>query len=154
MTIYWPFFGPLAVICLMAWAISAATGNGPMARVASVLALNWAINTAFCLLTGLYDPWPFFFAIDALSCAAILWPPAGKVQALIGWTYIGEIVLHLLYGLAARPGAEHLYWAVLTEVGLVQLALLGGWAVGYGGHRLWCRWRMRLSRDSRPAGMA
>lgn len=154
MTVYWPFFGPLLVICLMACLVSAVTGNRPMARVAVVLALNWAVNTAFCLATWVYDPWYFFFIIDALSAAAILLPPAGRVQALIGYTYIGELVLHVVYGLAAGPGAEHLYWAVLTEVGFAQLVLLGGWAGGYSGRRLWNLLHPYLSRLKGRAGLA
>lgn len=154
MTVYWPFFGPLVVICMMASLVSALTGNWPMLRVAVVLALNWTVNTFFCFLTDDYDPWQLFFVVDGLSAAAILWPPAGRIQALIGYTYIGEILLHVVYGLAARPGAEHLYWAVLTEVGFVQLALLGGWAGGYGGYRIWGFVRPHLSWPKSRSGVA
>ena len=154
MTIYWPFFGPLIVICAMASLISILTSNWPLLRVAVVLALNWLVNTVFCFLTGVYDPWQFFFVTDALSAMAILLPPAGRVQAVIGYTYIGQLLVHVLYGLARQPGTEHLYWAVLTEVGFVQLALLGGWTGGYGGHRVWSLLRPHLSRLKSRFGMA
>lgn len=154
MTLYWPFFNVLVVICMMASLVSLVTGNRPMARVALVLVLNWAANTGFCLATGVYDPWYFYFIIDAMSAAVILIPPAGRVQAVIGYTFIGEILLHVVYGLAARPGAEHLYWAVLTEIGFVQLALLGAWAGGYGFRRLWSFLRPHLSRHTGRRGVA
>lgn len=151
MTLYWLFFGPLFVVCMMAFLISAVTDNRPLARVATVLALNWATNTAFCLATGIYDPWLFFFIVDAISARIVLWPPAGRVQSLIGWTYIGQCLIHLVYGIAARPGAEQLYWRVLTDIGFAQLLLLGVWAGGYGGYRLWrlcrSRWALRAGRQ-------
>lgn len=131
--LYWPYLGPLIVICVM----TITTGIGPMRRTAIVLALNWLVNTAFVLATGVYDPWLFYLITDSISAWIVLYPPRGRVQSLIGGTYLAQIVMHAVYGISKflHPdiSAER-YWQVLTILGFVQLLIIGGWAGGF-----WCR---------------
>ncbi len=104
-------------------------------RTATAIFLNWALGTAFVMATGIYDAWWFFMAVDGLTAWAILYPPAGRMQALIGCTYITQILVHFVYSFSNHAIAAYSYWEVLTGVAFVQLALLGGWIVGHWGRR-------------------
>ena len=152
MSLYWPFLTPMLIVCVIACMIGIVC-NFPMLRVAVVIALNWAVNTAFCHYTDIYDPWWFFLLVDGLSAWAVLYHPAGKVQSLLGWTYIGQILIHGVYG-ASESDARDLYWRVLLDVGYAQLFILGVWAGGYGGYRLWRRHRARMADAQGAKGVA
>lgn len=152
MTVYWPYLIPMLVVCVSAGMIGFFI-NRPILRVAFVIALNWAINTWFCHQSGLYDPWWFYIVVDSLSAWAVLYHPAGRVQSLIGWTYIGQVIVSGVYG-ASGAVAKLLYWRVLLEIGYAQLIILGVWAGGYGGYRLWRFCRARMAHAESKKGMA
>lgn len=142
--LYWPYLGPLLVVCVT----TITTGIGTMQRAAIVLALNWLVNTAFVLRTGVYDPWLFYLITDSISAGVVLYPPAGRVQSLIGGTFIAQILMHVVYGVSKfmHPNiSPERYWEVLTVLGFVQLLILGAWAGGY-----WIRSAYRWVRSRYP----
>jgi hypothetical protein len=142
--LYWPYLAPLIVVFCM----TIMTGIGPMQRTAIALALNWLVNTAFVLSTKIYDPWLFYIIIDSISAWIILYQPAGRIQSVIGWTLIAQVVMHSVYGISKflHPDISATrYWQVLTIIGFVQLMILGGWAGGY-----WCRVGYRWIRSRYP----
>lgn len=130
MSIYWPYAAPLFVI-----AIASLFGNGQMIRTAIAITANWSLGTAFVYATGIYDPWAFSLALDALTAFIVLYHPAGRVQSAIGWTYIAQIIIHCVYAVSNHAIAQHAYWQLLTWIAFLQLALLGGWIVGHWGRR-------------------
>ncbi len=152
MELYWPYLAPMLAVCLSAGIVGLLC-NLPIFRVAVVLALNWGVNTWFCYQTGIYDPWWFYLAVDSLSAWAVLYHPAGRVQSLIGYTYVGQIIIHGVYG-ASGSGASDLYWLVLLEIAYAQLFILGVWAGGYGGYRLWRRHRSDVAGSEGAEGVA
>lgn len=113
----------------------------PKRRTAIVLVGNWIVNTIYCLATGVTDPWWWFLITDAVAARIVLYQPAGKAQALIGWAYMAQILMHIVYAVSARDSfAADPYWQVLIALAFVQVIILGGWHIG--------RWGL-LSRDRR-----
>lgn len=127
---WWAYALPLCVVTSVAM-----LGNGQMIRTALAILLNWAIGTLFVMATDIYDPWWLFMGLDAAAAFVILYPPAGKIQALIGCTYITQILVHFIYSVSNHAIAAYSYWEVLTGVAFVQLLLLGGWVGGHWGRR-------------------
>lgn len=125
MDLFWPYVGPMLVIGALSL-----TGTGPMIRTAAAIGANWLANTAFVLVTGIYDPWLFFIATDAIAAGVVLYQPAQKVQAVIGWTYMAQIIMHVIYSVSTNNMAQFAYWQMLTAIAFVQLVLLGGWIGG------------------------
>ena len=117
-----------------------------MLRTALALLCNWLANYAFVASTGIYDPWYWFIATDAIAAGVVLYQPAQKVQAVIGWTYMVQIIMHVVYSVSPSNVAQYAYWEMLTSIAFVQLVLLGGWI---GGH--WYR-RYRRSNPRRADG--
>lgn len=117
-----------------------------MIRTAIAIALNWAVLTAFVLLTGIHNAWPLYLAADAATAFVILYQPAGRMQALIGWTYMAQIMIHVIFATSNPILADYPYWELLLWIAWVQLALLGGWIGG--------RWLGYPDRGDRlvPAG--
>jgi hypothetical protein len=140
--IYWPYVLPMIVVCSLTYL----KGNEQMIRTAMVIALNWAILTLYVLLTADNGGWWLYLPIDALSAFAILYPPAGRAQALIGWTYMAQIIMHVVFATSNPLIADYAYWQILTWIAWVQLILLGGWVSG--------RWFGLVDRgdDPHPAG--
>lgn len=118
----------------------------PLPRVALALFLNWGLNMAFVLTTGLFYPWYWFTLTDAAAATLVLHHPAAKAQGLIGWAYIAQIIMHLTFALSGNHFAGNTYLQVLTVLGLVQLLVLGGWASGHRGKHFRSRGRRRPSR--------
>lgn len=144
--IFWPYAIPLAVVS----ALSIMTFCAPIIRTASVLMANWIINTSFVLASGIYDPWFFYIVIDTFSAWAILYQPAGRMQSVIGWTFMTQIVLHAVYAISDPRIASVSYWQALLALGFIQLLLLGGWG---GGNRLrvaYRRWHLRRACVAHP----
>jgi hypothetical protein len=100
-----------------------------MIRTSLAIFLNWCATTAFATLTGAYDAWWFFIIVDTISAAVILHQPAARVQALIGCTFMGQILLHVVYAFSNHNVGAYPYWQMLTAGAFVQLLLLGGWTI-------------------------
>lgn len=136
MSIWWTYAGPLFVVALMS-----TTGTGPMLRTALAILGNWIANYAYIWATGDFTPWYWFIFTDAISAGVVLYQPAQRVQAVIGWTYMVQIIMHVLYSISPSNMAQYSYWQLLTVIAFVQLVLLGGWIGGY---------RYRRYRRSHP----
>lgn len=145
--IYWPYASVLFVVVALAL-----TGDAKMMRTVAAIFANWALGTAFVLATGIYDAWAFSLALDAMTAFAILYHPAGRPQAAIGWAYIAQIIMHAVYAVSDHAIAQHAYWQLLTWIAYLQLALLGGW-VGHGWYRYFRHRRnsFRLGQDGRQS---
>lgn len=147
MDVYWTYLAPLLVVALLS-----TTGTKPMLRTALALVANWIANTAYVMATGDYSPWGWFIATDAAAAWIVLWHPAGRVQSLVGWCFMAQILLHGVYAisdpiLAARP-----YWEALTIIAFLQLLFLGGWIIGHGGKAAYRAWGRRRSGVARASG--
>lgn len=150
--VYQVYVALLATVCLAATvgklaelrqAWYALLAVSPMRRTAITLAANWAINTAFVIITTIHDPWLWFMLIDAISARIVLHQPAGRPQAIIGALYMVQITVHAIYFASTGVLAEPHYWQVLIALAFAQLIILGGWLGAYhlGGpsRRLWDR---------------
>jgi hypothetical protein len=113
--------GPMALI-----------GRGAVERCASVLMLNWLAGYCFNAWFGTFTPWAWSALIDTVSAVVILWHPAGRAQAILGGSYVAQLVCHFLYA-ATSIWTQHEYWQALTFIAWAQLAVLGIWGakVGY-----------------------
>jgi hypothetical protein len=148
MDLYLPYVLPLLAVCALSL-----TGTGPMIRTALAIGLNWLANTAFVVLTGVYDPWWYFIATDAVCCAVVLYQPAKKIQAVIGWTYMAQILMHVVYAVSNHAIAAWPYWQALTALAFLQLLLLGGW-IGGSWYRRYRRPDSGHAHDYEPQGVA
>ncbi len=103
-----------------------------MRRTALVMFANWLAQLAYYLNTDDSTPIAFNLLIDTVSAAIILSRPSGRMQAVIGVTYVSQIALHTSYGIAKilwgySFGAAVLYWEILLWLGVLQLVLGGLW---------------------------
>lgn len=109
-----------------------------MIRTTMALLANWLVHVAYWYATN--DPTPYFFSIgvDTLTAVIILTRPAGRMQAMIGWTLLVQIMVGFGYALAVKTGgyvveAEHRYWLWLDTIAAIQILLVGGWWIsGFG----------------------
>ena len=111
-----------------------------MIRTAMALLANWLAHVAYWYAT--HDPTPYFFSIgvDTITSVIILTRPAGRMQAMIGWTLLTQIMVGFGYALSVKTGgyvveAEQRYWQILDGIGLLQILLVGGWWIGGLGRR-------------------
>jgi hypothetical protein len=65
--------------------------------------------------------------VDALAAWVILWHPAGKVQSLIGLTFLLQIGVHTGRILNGVNADLFNYWLGLSLLAFLQLGLVGGW---------------------------
>jgi len=111
-----------------------------MIRTAMALLANWLVHVVYWYATN--DPTPYFFSIgvDTITSVIILTRPAGRMQAMIGWTLLTQIMVGFGYALSVKTGgyvveAEQRYWQILDGIGLLQILLVGGWWIGGLGRR-------------------
>ncbi len=147
MDIYWTYAAPLFVLAGLS-----ATGTRPMLRTALAILCNWLVNTVYVMATGIYDPWLLFIATDAIAAGVVLYQPAQRVQAVIGWTYMVQIIMHVIYSVSPADMARYSYWQTLTAIAFVQLVLLGGWIGGYW-YRRYRRPDPGHAHDHEPEGV-
>lgn len=132
--------------------------RGPMLRTILAIAISNALANAYTLVTRDTDPFWWFMAVDFAAAAIVLLQPAGRAQAIIGWTFIGKLAMHTGYGLTLLYGDPDAvrYWWALTLVGFLQLIFVGSWYA----HSRWrpslrdlCRVG-RVASSASPPGMA
>lgn len=111
-----------------------------MIRTTTALLANWLAHMLYWGVS--HDPTPYFFSIgvDTLTAVIILTRPAGRMQAMIGWTLLVQIMVGFSYALAVKTGgyvveAEHRYWLWLDTIAAIQILLVGGWWIGGLGRR-------------------
>lgn len=105
--------------------------RGPMLRTILAIAASNALSNAYTIATRDSDPFWWFMAMDLAAAITVLIWPAGRAQAVIGWSFVGKLAMHTGYGLAllyGNPDAQR-YWWGLTIVGFLQLIFVGGWWV-------------------------
>lgn len=125
--------------------------RGAVERCASVIIANWVAQFVYNDWLGTFTPWGWFTIIDAISAIVILWMPAGRWQAILGGTYVAQIVCHFIY---AKGGlVQHDYWQVLTNIAWLQLILLGVWGYGSGASRFAVRWRSEHPHKTHNGGL-
>lgn len=136
-----------------------------MLRVALVLAGNWLAHYVHYQIFADSSPYMFSLFVDFLSAVVILSRPAGRMQALIGWTLLTQIMIHSGYWVNILSSgyslyAEYRYWAWLDWIALGQIALLGAWTIdGMARHifgdsyRQLVPWYRRVPRPQDPAGV-
>ena len=95
---------------------------------AMVLLVNWCLNTTFCALADVPDPWVWFVCTDYLSGFVIY----GLGQRAIMLTYALQCMIHVAYGIVG-PVAQTPYWDALYLVAWVQVALIGVWMLWHPG---------------------
>lgn len=154
----WTYGALLGVILT----ISLALEGRFMFRTAAALLANWSAHIAWWYVTN--DPTPFIFSavVDTATAVTILTRPAGRMQALIGWSLLVQITIHTAYWVnllvhGYMLQAEQRYWLWLDWIATAQLLLAGGWAVGGLGRRVLDRIaprRRHRSHADGPAGVA
>ena len=114
-----------------------------MQRTALVLGLNWAACIFVFWLTGIAAPWGWLLVIDIATAYAILHPPAGRVQALIGGLLISQVLWHAAFGYVGNIQSAEVYIAALNIGGFVQVGILLGGATYDKGRGILAVWRGR-----------
>jgi hypothetical protein len=154
----WPAYLTGLVITLVLSAIVGLCNPDPrekLWRTASAIALVWALGKLYISNTGNYDPWEFNLFIDSAAMAVILWHPAGRPQAVIGWLYMLQMAYHSYYGSRELLGYSNdvvLYYLALTVIAWSQLLTLGIWCGGiWFQDRLPRLWPNRHSVGHLPA---
>jgi len=115
-------------------------GSHTVRLCGAVLLMNWVVLSAAIWATKIYDPWYFSFALDFLCGAILLAHPAGRAQAMLGASFITQMIMHLAYGsllLTGRSANYEIYYNMLTIVAWVQLAIVWGYAGGDIGGRIY-----------------
>lgn len=129
---------------------SALRGNTCQTATAMVLLVNWCLNTAFCALVDVPDPWIWFVCTDYLSGLAIYGLCESRFQRAIMLTYALQCIMHVAYGIVG-PVAQTPYWDALYSVAWVQVALIGVWMLyDVAGHRAWARLRIPSGTARHP----
>ena len=151
---------------LVLWLMSIATEGRFMIRVSLALLANWLAHVLHYAMFA--DPTPYQFSIfaDLLTAVVILTRPAGRMQAMIGWTLLAQIMVHSGYSLHLLIGgytveAEYRYWSWIDWIAVGQLLLLGAW-FGDGvarllfgsSYRRFVPWHRDMARPHDPAGVA
>lgn len=119
---YWIALGALT-LCVML------KGSVPMKRtILAVLGVGLASLALARVLVWPSDVYGFaMMGLDLIAAIVILWRPAGKVQALIGLTFLLQIGVHTGKLLNGDDANLYYYWLLLSVLALLQLALIGGW---------------------------
>lgn len=102
-------------------------------RVAAAIVVNWIVGMLYVSQTHDATPWQFNMFIDSGAALTVLWHPAGREQAFIGWLYGLQIMAHLIYGALSYSAARiypDAYYTCLTIIAYGQLAVLGDWSIG------------------------
>ena len=153
--VYATYVSALLVVCFVAFgAWGRFLALDPLQRTAAAVAANWAVNTFYVLSTQIYDPWWWFILTDAIAARIVLHQPASKAQAAIGWVYMAQIVMHVVYFASNSALAAPRYWQVLIALAFVQLLILGGWTIGGIARRAGLRRRPRSPAQARHEGVA
>lgn len=108
---------------------TAAKGTGSMLRTIVVILFVYIVQA------GIVSPllWPrpewslAMIAVDGLAAWAIALRPAGRMQALIAYSFLPQIAFHLGRYLNGENADMNLYFWGLTVLGFVQLVLAGSW---------------------------
>ncbi len=123
--------------------------------------LLWCGCIAFLWAIGHpdYEPWYAGILIDALAAYFLYRHPSNKVKATIAAIFCLQITIHMAFGglkLSHIPANGDVYADYLSITGWLELLLVGGWAGGHTGHRMYRFWRMvsasRRSAHSRDLG--
>ncbi len=125
----------IQVVLVVSLVLALLQRNKAMLRTAGALIGCLVVNRIHYLLTNDSTPYMWYMVIDAITAAIVLLRPAGKVQAVIGTTFLVELAMHLSYWINLRLngynlGAATTYWWMLLIIALLQAALIGGWTVG------------------------
>ncbi len=147
------YAGSLVLLVGLVWF----RGSAPMLR--TILAIfGWFVGAnAWTISHWGGEPWALLFALDVIAALVVLIMPAGKMQSLIGTTFLVKLAMDTAYGLALFYGhADPLkYWWALTGIGFVQLLLVGGWWLSERfPHLRGVRFIRRFDHSPRRAGMA
>lgn len=114
--------------------LSFGAGRPAMLRTALALLANWLCQIIHYHFFQDPTPWVFDMAIDAVTAWVILLRPSGKMQAMLGWTFLFEISAHTAYGLLKlRHGYDYVeqlnYWEWLRNIARLQITMVGMWFV-------------------------
>lgn len=130
----------------------------PMRRTALILFADMAFGYLYSFLFGGgWDYSLYMIAVNAIACLFITWNPAGRWQALIGWSFIlqigtdtGRVASDIYFG---TSDMYVVYW-MTTALAYLQLVLLGGWWID---ERTGYSYRLRhhvSPRKTRNTGLA
>ena len=139
----WSAFAYPVALGLVAFVV-ARGDDARMQRTALVLGLNWVACMIAIWLVGA-TPWLWLLAIDMATAYAILHPPAGRVQAVIGALLISQVLWHWAFGYVGNVHSSMLYLTALNLGGWLQVGTLLGGATYDKGRRLVAAWRCRRS---------
>lgn len=99
---------------------------------AVTLTCVWLCWYSFISATGVYEPWYFGIAIDAVAAFALTIPGASRTRIALASLYWVQIAVHTAYGwsvIAAGQEPYELYANVIDGLAILQILMVGGWAV-------------------------
>lgn len=120
---------------LLAWCLF--RGHYRYALTAGLLFQVWLLCFAICQITGGPIDWPYLIAIDMSAAAALVW--MGELgEALVGLTFVVEVVIHCAYGWTsyngtATPYADYAYWWATFYIACTQCVIVAGACINGGG---------------------
>lgn len=97
--------------------------NPPLLRTAAAMLANLALVWLWALVSGIDDAWWFFLGIDGLTARVVLRQPAARSQAVIGFFFVLQCIMHVRYGGFGGASAS-VYLDTLTAIGWGQLVAL------------------------------
>lgn len=149
-------YGYIGLLCALTLLVN--RKGEPMRRTALILLADMIAGYAYSFtLGGGWDYSLYMIMVNALACILITWNPAGRWQALIGWSFIlqigtdtGRVASDFYFG---TSDMYFVYWWT-TLLAYLQLLLLAGWMIDERGGYL-SRFVHHLSADeARRSGVA
>src|SRR5690349_14102127 len=76
----------------------------PMLRTVMAMVGWHDAASAWTIPSGGGEPWALFYALDVIAALVVLVMPAGKMQSLIGTTFLIKLAFDTAYGIAYFKG--------------------------------------------------
>jgi hypothetical protein len=114
---------------LIALTVGAAIWRPPFVTRTVVALLGCGVASLILVKALVWPSDNYAFAmmfVDAVAAYIVLKPPPSLWQAIIGATYLTQIGLHAAR-IISDPGDMSSYYAGLSVMAFVQLAVVGGW---------------------------
>ena len=143
---------PLGLAFAALLVVSGLLRDACLVRAAAVLLANWCVNTAFAYLSGTQFSWIVMFATDNLSAVLLLYLCPTRRMALLGLTYVVELLAHIGFAASHQDYPAMLaYWYTLFGIAVLQAVLLGLYILTGGGKMALGRWHgHRRPSHARP----
>lgn len=107
-----------------------------MLRTIVTVAVVWMLGTYIASIHPV--PWAWWAVLAAIGCVIITVHPAGKMQAVIGGTFLATMIAHGAYGISVimvRNINTASYLNSLHLLNILRVSLCAGW-LGVAGVKM------------------